>query len=219
MRKVEDIPKEKVIERSQRFISLFNLSGLTRKEFAQVIGRSTRSINLWKTGDIPIFDRNACGIVEGLKNIGVFATVEWLLENEGEPPVNTRNSSPNGYDLNIFKEFNLDFSLASVLSLYQKIYPSLLSLYIQDDRYSPSIPHKCLLIATPIKQEKFQEDWPYGYLYEVDEHHIIPVNLQKNLTSNQLIVKPYKQKIYSADEFFLDSTESIFPVILLRPIY
>ncbi len=208
---------------SQRILRLqevHDLSGLTKKEFAQLIGKSSRILHFWETGKTPISERNASSIVKALEKIGILCSEEWLLFGKGQNPLsNRRNFTENlDHSHDIFEKFNLDFSVSSLISFYKRFYPEFLSCLIEDYRYAPRIIPTTLLIAVEIPQTKFKNDWIHGYLYHLNDKQIIPIDIhKKNVT--ELWGTPFSQIPYTADPFLIASDQKLYPIINIRPIY
>ena len=117
----------------------------------------------------------------------------------------------------IFEQFNLDFSLSSILAFYRKIYPDYISCLIDDYRYAPRIAPTTLLVAVAVPQEKFKEDWAHGYLYHLNERQTIPIDIKKQ--QDQLCGVPFAQAPYTAEPFLIGANQKLYPVINIRPVY
>ena len=214
-----DIPAEEITQRIHRLHKLHRLSGLSKKEFAQLLGKSVRMVYFWETGKTPISERNASSIINALKKIGILCSEEWLLFGKNDEPLHSDDKLLGLSDQkdDIFQHFNLDFSLSGLLSFYRRIYPDYISCLIEDYRYAPRIIPTTLLVAVALPQEKFKENWSHGYLYHLNERQIIPIDIQRQ--QDQLCGIPFAQAPYSADPFMIHSEKKLYPVINIRPVY
>jgi hypothetical protein len=214
-----DLSAEDIAQRIQRLQRLHRLSGLTKKEFTQLLGRSERIYYYWESGKTAILERSASSIICSLKKIGIIASKEWLLFGEGSDPILGNDKLlglPDQKD-DIFEQFNLDFSLSSILAFYRKIYPDYISCLIDDYRYAPRIAPTTLLVAVGVPQEKFKEDWAHGYLYHLNDRQIIPIDIKKQ--RDQLCGIPFAQAPYTAEPFLINADQKLYPVINIRPVY
>lgn len=214
------ISAAELTQRIQRLQKLYQLSGLTKKEFAQLIGKSSRILHFWESGKTPISERNASSLVKALEKIGIVCSESWLLFGKGQHPLFDRRpfSENLHHQEDIFENFNLDFSLSSLISFYKRFYPELLSCLIEDYRYAPRIIPTTLLIAVEIPQSKFKKDWMHGYLYHLHEKQIIPIDIHQQ-NQQELWGTPFAQKPYTADPFLITSHQKLYPIINIRPIY
>ncbi len=217
-----DISAEEIAQRISRLQRLHRLSRLTKKEFAQVLGKSKRMYFYWESGQTALSERNVSSIVNSLKKIGIISSKKWLLFGEGNEPILGDDKllglpdQPDQKD-DIFEQFNLDFSLSSILAFYRKIYPDYISCLIDDYRYAPRIAPTTLLVAVAVPQEKFKEDWAHGYLYHLNERQIIPIDIKKQ--NDQLYGVPFAQAPYTTERFLISADQKLYPVINIRPVY
>ena len=217
-----DISPEEVTARIQRLSRLSRMTELSKKEFAQLIGKSSRILHFWETGKTPISHRNATSIVNALQRLGILCSEQWLLFGTGNDPVDSGRKSRDPFKQpeqqeELFQQFNLDFSLSGLLSFYKKIYPEHLSYQVDDYRFAPRIIPNTVLIAVGVPQEKFKENWIHGYLYNLDEKYILPIDIQRR--DDTLWGVPFAQVPYTANPFLLDSDCLLFPIINVRPVY
>jgi hypothetical protein len=204
-------------DRASRFKNLIQMTKLSPKQFAQLMGKTPRLIYMWQAGTASIPSKSVPFIVAALEKIGICCSVEWLLYGEGNAPGKTLSNLYNAGQDNIFEQFNLDFSISSLLNMYKKIYPDFRFLLIEDHRFSPRIEPKCLLIAVPVPSEKLRSNWPWGYLHSLEDFQIIPIDIKK--VENKLLASPFEQKTYVAKKFTIDDPDKIYPIVNIRPIY
>lgn len=214
-----NISAEELSQRIHRLHELYTFSGLTKKEFAQLIGKSTRILHFWESGKTPISQRNASSIANSLEKIGILCSEEWLLFGKGKGPLsnNSNFSETSDYQDDIFENFNLDFSVSALLSFYKRFYPDYLTYLVDDFRYTPRITPTTFLIAVALPQNKFKKDWTHGYLYHLDEKQVIPIDIQKQ--HDQLWGTPFAQAPYTAKPFLIEPDQKLYPIINIRPIY
>ena len=219
MQRKLDLSAQDISQRIVRLQKLHRLSRLTKKEFAQLLGKSDRMFYYWESGQTAISERNVSSIVSSLKKIGIICSEQWLLFGEGSDPIlgdDKLLGLPDQKD-DIFEQFNLDFSLSSILAFYRKIYPDYISCLIDDYRYAPRIAPTTLLVAVAVPQEKFKEDWAHGYLYHLNDRQIIPIDIKKQ--QDQLCGIPFAQAPYTAEPFLISADQKLYPVINIRPVY
>lgn len=202
---------------AERLRMLIRLSGLQKKDFSQLIGKTTRTVNMWENGKIPISGRNMASIAAAFERIGFKCSEEWLKNGSGCPP------SMDGFSLeltekdNIFEHFNLDFSISSIILFYKKIYPDMLSFVVRDNSYFPRLRPSTLLIGVSVPQDKLRDDWEFGYLYSETNLNTIPADLIKK--DNELWLKPFEIKGYTSQPVKVSENQRLYPVINVRPIY
>lgn len=197
----------------ERLHALYKLARLKKKDFAQLLGLSSRTLNLWESGKLPISRKNASLIAVALEKIGIVCSEEWLLFGKGREPLAKQPTSPE----NMALDSDIKFSTGSLISFFERRYPDLLSCVIEDYRYEPRVLPTTLLIAAGIPQHQFRKDWNYGYLYHLNKKHVVPVDIQ--LENNKLWGIPFAQMNYSADPFLVTPEEKIYPIINIRPIF
>lgn len=193
------------------------MTTLSKIEFAQLVGKTPRMVYMWQAGTSPIPAKSIPIIVSALENIGICCSADWLLYGEGVAPLKNHVNLYNSGQDNIFEQFNLDFSISSIFNIYKKIYPEPRFLLIEDQRFSPRIEPKCLLIAVPVSIEKLRNNWQWGYLHCLEDFQILPIDVKE--INNELIASPFEQKTYVAKTFTLNNQEKIYPIINIRPIY
>ncbi len=219
MQRKLDLSAQDISQRIVRLQKLHRLSRLTKKEFAQLLGKSDRMFYYWESGQTAISERNVSSIVSSLKKIGIICSEQWLLFGDDNEPVcgdDKLLGLPDQKD-DIFEQFNLDFSLSSILAFYRKIYPDYISCLIDDYRYAPRIAPTTLLVAVVVPQEKFKESWAHGYLYHLNDRQIIPIDIRKQ--QDQLCGIPFAQAPYTAEPFLINADQKLYPVINIRPVY
>ena len=67
MQRKLDLSAQDISQRIVRLQKLHRLSRLTKKEFAQLLGKSDRMFYYWESGQTAISERNVSSIVSSLK--------------------------------------------------------------------------------------------------------------------------------------------------------
>jgi len=206
-----NISEEENTQRIERLHALREMSGLKKKDFVKLLGRTYRVLNLWETGRIPLSKNSISLIIKSLEKVGVFCSEEWFLFGRGRAPVSGQHASLDNIDT------DATYSTSSLISFYERFYPDVLHCLIEDYRYDPRIMPTTLLIGAGTSQDQFNKDWGYGYLYHLNKKQVIPIDIQ--LREDKLWGIPFAQMNYSADPFLIAPEERIYPIINIRPLF
>ncbi len=208
-----NIPKEGNAQIFDRLHTIYKLARLKKKDFAQLLGLSARTLNLWESGKFPLSRKNASLIAAALEKIGIVCSEEWLLSGKGREPLSKQLNSTE----NLTIDSDVNYSTIALISFFERFYPDILSCVIEDYRYDPRVMPTTLLIGAGTSQDKFNKDWGYGYLYHFNKKQVIPIDIQQR--EEKLWGIPFAQMNYSADPFLITPEERIYPIINIRPLF
>lgn len=206
-----NISEEENAQRIERLHVLREMSGLKKKDFVKLLGRTYRVLNLWETGKIPLSKGSISLILKSLEKVGVFCSEEWFWFGRGRAPVSGQHASLDNIDA------DAKYSTSSLISFYERFYPDILHCVIEDYRYDPRIMPTTLLIGAGTSQDQFNKDWGHGYLYHRNKKQVIPIDIQQR--EDKLWGIPFAQMDYSADPFLITPEERIYPIINIRPLF
>lgn len=147
--------------RSDRLIELRMMAKVSRTELAKRCGLSQSIVSSWenlsgKSAMFGISARSAAKVIEGLKQDGIIATVEWLMFGEGEPP------SIQPKQIEKINRFQLKYAEKKVVKCINAMVSELDSdnlvvLKLEDDTMHPSFKKNDYVVGMPLEKKSWRD--------------------------------------------------------------
>lgn len=137
--KKKEISEEEAA-RAKRVLSLRNLSGLSRRAFAERYGVSPGTLQHWEGASPGVSLPGAKRLVKSLGSGGIHCTIEWLLHGIGNPPALPLSLSAISSEcIPSTAETNRESELITQeLALFQQHYPNAIEMVVADDGMFPA---------------------------------------------------------------------------------
>lgn len=207
-------------EVADRLEKLIQFSGITRKDFAALMGKTSRTVYSWLHKKTFIHTSVIFEVAEKIATYNVACSKSWLLSGDGAPPSWLRRDAQTSQDyikFNAFSKFKLDYNYATLSEFFKRSYPDCLSLLIADESYAPRIQAQTLLIAVSLDKSKYKENWGAGYLLKRPGQCILPVDIYAE--KSNLYARAFSRDGFEAIDIDMEDQAHIFPIINTRILY
>lgn len=139
MKKRKEITEE-AAARAKRVSSLRNLTGLSRRAFAERYGVAQGTLQHWEGAAPGVSLPGAKRLIKSLSSGGIHCTIEWLIHGIGNPP-----ALPLSLSATISEHFpSAEESqrevelIAQEVALFQQHYPNAIEMVVSDDGMLPA---------------------------------------------------------------------------------